>query len=228
MQSDRRIQYFRDYHKTKGRIYLSKKLIQELHNNALTAGAEGLKEFIPLMLQKWNENPIILPTYKNVFGNPAPAIITGVPRIGKSTSVKRVLNECKFPMLIIDPENEYDKEPYPLSDLETINESQIYNIDWSVKKRLRYVQTLGVNPRDTVKSILERCMLEKEKLKDWVFVIDEAQLFIDLRIFKKFVARAPKWTRKVIVIIADYKELEGLGQILRVPPHTLSPLRVVA
>jgi hypothetical protein len=116
-------------------------------------------------------------------------------------------------MLVIDPEGEYEF-------LERINESQIYNIDWSARKQIRYMPTVGVNPRDTVKSILERAMLEKEKLKQWAFVIDEAQLFSDLRIFKRFVARAPKWTRKIIVITADYKEFEGLGEIIRVPAYS--------
>ena len=210
MTYQERKEYFKSYFKNVKPLWVRSPLAKQVKEEKERSGAKDTNEFIALLLLNWKQNPIIIPSEKTIFSTLAPALITGIPGSGKTTAIKEILKTMKGPMLVIDPENEYNF-------LKKITESEVYQIDWSKKQQIRYVPTLGVNPRPTTRLILEKAITEKEKLKEWIFIIDEGQKFTGMKVLREFLAEGRKWTRKIIFITSDWKEFEGLGMIIRVP-----------
>ena len=66
--------------------------------------------------------------------------------------------------------------------------------------------------------IFEHLNRQRDSLRKWVFVLDEAHRFADDANVRSFITEAGKFCKKVILITADWKKYEGLGTILRLVP----------
>jgi hypothetical protein len=173
---------------------------------------------------------IPIASIKNTYANTRPIIITGDPGSGKTTIVKELLTKPSH-IIVIDVNGEYSDTTLPggkkFHGLKKLPEGKFFNINYKRPGKYRIVphpsEEVSQSQINVMLMHLNRIKLEgfdpnvipSGILKDWVFVIEESQRFIDLKSFTSFVIEARKVTKKVIIVSTNYKALEGLAPIYR-------------
>lgn len=201
-----------------GVTFLDKSLIAKLKEFKIQHGFGTYNAAISALL-KTSQNVPIYVTESTLFSNHTPVIVTGYPRTGKTTSIRKIIEKAKGSILCIDPHGEYDNDKLARPNLERITELQIHTLDWAKEQRVRLVPSSIMALKPSVRSLFDRLNTEREMLSEWIIVIDEAHNFSNMSLVRKFVIEGGKFTRKIIVICTDIKDYEGLGFILRPAPY---------
>ncbi|MDG6934176.1 MAG: hypothetical protein JRN68_05720 [Nitrososphaerota archaeon] len=166
--------------------------------------------------------------YKNVFEKTAatPVMITGLPRQGKTTTVKEILRQLTSPRtnfgqvhqgenaFVIDVHDEYGDIGF--KDVK----ERVFAMDWRAYKsaKLRYVPNSNVETSRTQIHILLGNLNQIKPsgaLRSWTIVIEEAERFATDPDMRSFVNEAGKFLRKLIIVTSDWRAFEGMAVILR-------------
>ena len=151
-----------------------------------------------------------------IVDNDAPIMIRGKARVGKTRTAKALIERLKseHPILVIDPQHEYDGKKIKLEELLTIFE-----------KAPNGLYTLRLNKTSPDMSRLElinalRIIFQKfGVLSRWVFVFEEiSSRFSDLRELHSFFSEAAKFTRKTVGIEITGTVLDEICKVVEIKP----------
>jgi len=151
-----------------------------------------------------------------IVNNDAPIMIRGKARVGKTRTAKALIErlKSKHPILVIDPQHEYDGKQIKLEELLTIFENVPNGI-----------YTLRLNKNNPDMSRLElinalRIIFQKfGVLSRWVFVFEEiSSRFSDLHELHSFFSEAAKFTRKTVGIEITGTVLDEICRVIEIKP----------
>jgi hypothetical protein len=157
------------------------------------------------------------PTIEAIIANTVPAILTGIPGIGKTTFLRdMVIPRLEPPIFILDPHDEYPC-------LKEITLGDFFSLDFEKESRkLRLVTHPNVDvSKSEADSIFRHAIMFQKQLSNWVIVVEEGHRFADSPFLKSLMAEARKHTRKLIVVSHQVESFKGLGLIYDVSGNGL-------
>jgi len=151
-----------------------------------------------------------------IMDNDAPIMIRGKARVGKTRTAKALIKRLKseHPILVMDPQHEYDGKPVKLEELFTLFENSPNGF---------YVLRLNRDNRDMSRLELInalRIMIQKfAGLSRWVFVFEEiSSRFADLHELHSFFSEAAKFTRKTVGVEITGTVLDEICRVVEIKP----------
>ena len=181
----------------------------------------GFKSYEALILYLVNlaerEGLIPVASFEKLNVDTRPCVITGEPGSGKTFFVKSILGRWSQDVciLLIDVADEYQM-------LQKVDLGQFFGIKWDIRgQRLRFVPNSNLEiSRAEAGAIFSHLNLIKQSgaLKNWVIVVEEAHRFQEDKNFNSLVVEARKFTRKLILVTADWRHWDGRAIIYRPQP----------
>lgn len=151
-----------------------------------------------------------------IVDNDAPIMIRGKARVGKTRTAKALIEKLKseHPILVMDPQHEYEGKMVRLEDLFTLFENSPNGF---------YVLRLNRDNRDMSRLELInalRIIIQKfAGLSRWVFVFEEiSSRFADLHELHSFFSEAAKFTRKTVGIEITGTVLDEICRVIEIKP----------
>jgi len=152
--------------------------------------------------------------FSAVVDNDFPIMLRGKARVGKTRTAKTLINRLKseHPVLVVDPQHEYEGKMVKLDDLFTLFEnspSGLYilrlNRDSPDMSRLELINAL-------------RIIFQKfAGLSRWVFVFEEvSSRFADLHELHSFFSEAAKFTHKTIGVEITNTVLDEICRVVEI------------
>jgi hypothetical protein len=152
--------------------------------------------------------------FSAIIDNDAPIMIRGKARVGKTRTVKAVVERLmpEHPVLVMDPQHEYNGKLVKLEELFTLFENSLNDL---------YVLRLNRDNQDMSRLELInalRIMIQKfAGLSRWVFVFEEvSSRFADLHELHSFFSEAAKFTRKTIGIEITGTVLDEICRVVEI------------
>lgn len=152
--------------------------------------------------------------FRAIWPNDSPIVIRGKARVGKTRTAQAFIEKIKSenPILVIDPQHEYNGNPIKLEGLLTIFE-----------KAPNGLYTLRLNKNNPDMSRLElinalRIIFQKfGVLSRWVFVFEEiSSRFSDLPELHSFFSEAAKFTRKTVGVEITGTVLDDICKVIEI------------
>jgi hypothetical protein len=155
-----------------------------------------------------------------------PVMVTGLPRQGKTSTVKEILRVLTSPRtsfgqihqgenaFVIDVHDEYGDIGF--KDVK----ERVFAMDWRAYKaaKLRYVPNPNVETSRTQVHILLGNLNQIKPsgaLRNWTIVIEEAERFATDPDMRSFINEAGKFLRKLIIVTSDWRAFEGMAVMLK-------------
>jgi hypothetical protein len=153
------------------------------------------------------------PTLEAIMENSVPAILTGLPGVGKTTFLREVvIPRLEPPIFVLDPHSEY-------RNLKQITLGDFFSLDFEREDRkLRLVTHSNVDvSKSEADSVFRHFIMFQKNLNRWAIIVEEGHRFQESPFLKSFVAEARKHTKKVVVVSHRADSLKGLGLVYEVP-----------
>ncbi|MBC7091642.1 MAG: DEAD/DEAH box helicase family protein [Nitrososphaeria archaeon] len=181
----------------------------------------GFKSYEGVILYLTNiaerEGLIPVASFEKLENDTRPCVITGEPGSGKTFFIKSILKKWDqdTSILLIDVADEYQM-------LEKLDLGQVFSIRWEQRgQRYRFVPNPNLEiSKAEAGAIFSHLNLVKQSnaLKHWIIVVEEAHRFQEDKNFNSLVVEARKFTKKLILVTADWRPWDGRAIIYKPPP----------